>query len=503
MARLVYFVNRNVDLQKCQFIRYNADIINMNEAVLKVLVVDDDTTQLERIKVYAKHIEYPQIQLQTAESTAEAKQAITHTAFDLVLSDYRLPDASGMELLEFIKKTNPTIHVVVMTAFENARDAVSILQHGGDDYLIKPTEKKEIEHLFIRSFEQCSIEHENQIVHETVAEHFDSLPLVYKSQQMQTILNTISRNADSDATVLVTGESGTGKELIANLIHSISTRRTKPFVTVNIAALPESLMESELFGHIKGAFTGAEQNREGRFEQADGGTLFIDEIGDIPPSIQVKLLRVLQFGQIQRIGENATRGLDVRIIAATNRDLNQMVQDNEFRSDLFWRLNVVPLHLPPLRERKTDIQALIQHFIERFNERSGRTITGISREALDGLMQQSFPGNIRELENLIERAALMTRSSLIALRDLPLQANESHANEIEAQESPTLASSNYEQQMREFEYNVLKQALEESGGNQSEAARKIGISERRLRSRMEIVGLRTSDATGNTDSDST
>jgi DNA-binding NtrC family response regulator len=426
--------------------------------------------------------------METAESTAEAQQAIAHTAFDLVLSDYRLPDASGLELLEFIKKTNPTIHVVIMTAFENARHAVSILQLGGDDYLIKPTEKKDIEHLLIRSFEQCSFEHENQVVHETVAAHFDSLPLVYKSPEMQTILNTISRTADSDATVLVTGESGTGKELIANLIHSISTRRTKPFVTVNIAALPESLMESELFGHIKGAFTGAEQKREGRFEQADGGTLFIDEIGDIPPSIQVKLLRVLQFGQIQRIGENTTRGLDVRIIAATNRNLKHMVEIDEFRSDLFWRINVIPLHLPPLRERKTDIEVLVNHFIEKFNDKNQRSISGVSREALSAIMQHSFPGNIRELENIIERAALMARGSLITLHDLPL---DTEPVSITAPE----AHGDYELQMRRFEHDLLSQALEAAGGNQSEAARRLGISERRFRSRMEIVGLRSGDST--------
>ncbi len=462
-----------------------ADTNNMSDTLFKVLVVDDDPTQLERLKVYPEYIEYPRVEMTTVENATEAQEALTHTAFDMVLTDYRLPDMSGLELLEFIKKQNPAIHVVIMTAYENAREAVDILQKGGDDYLIKPTGKKEIEHLFIRTFEQCSIEHENQKVDETIEEEFEDLPLIYKSNQMQEVLNVISRTADSDATVLLTGESGTGKELIAKLIHSISSRRDEPFVTVNIAALPESLMESELFGHIKGAFTGADQNREGRFEQADGGTLFIDEVGDIPPSIQVKLLRVIQFGQVQRIGENATRILDVRIIAATNRDLHQMVEAGGFRSDLFWRLNVIPLHLPPLRQRKTDIEALIEHFIHRFNENNNRSIRGVSREALSALMQHSFPGNIRELENLIERAALMARGALITLRDLPL--------ENEPENISPESAANYEQQMREFEYSLINQALQNADGNQSEAARRLGISERRLRSRMEILGLRKAE----------
>lgn len=461
----------------------------MNNTLFKVLVVDDDVTQLERLKLYPEHIEYPHVDLKTAETVSQAKQELSQTAFDLVLTDYRLPDGSGLDLLQYIKETNPTIHVVIMTAFENAREAVDILQKGGDDYLIKPTEKKDIEHLFVRTFEQCSIEHENKIINETIDDNFESLHLVYRSAQMRDLLNVISRTADSDATVLVTGESGTGKELVSNLIHSISHRRDRPFVTVNIAALPESLMESELFGHVKGSFTGADQDREGRFEEADGGTLFIDEVGDIPPAIQVKLMRAIQFGQIQRIGENATRLLDVRIIAATNRDLKRMVEAGEFRADLFWRLNVIPLHLPPLRERKIDIEVLINHFIERFNKKNNLSITGISREALDLIMKHPFPGNVRELENLIERAALMARSSLITLRDLPMEIKEHLAGDTQ-EIGDTMAAGSYEHQMRDFELQLLTEALEKAGGNQSEAARRLGISERRLRSRMEILGMR-------------
>lgn len=457
--------------------------------LFKVLVVDDDVTQLERLKLYPEHIDYPQVDLKTAETVSQAKQELSQTAFDLVLTDYRLPDGSGLDLLQHIKETNPTIHVVIMTAFENAREAVDILQKGGDDYLIKPTEKKDIEHLFVRTFEQCSIEHENRIINETIDDNFESLHLVYRSTQMRELLNVVSRTADSDATVLVTGESGTGKELVSNLIHSISRRRDKPFVTVNIAALPESLMESELFGYVKGSFTGADQDREGRFEEADGGTLFIDEVGDIPPAIQVKLMRVIQFGQIQRIGENATRLLDVRIIAATNRDLKRMVEAGEFRSDLFWRLNVIPLHLPPLRERKIDIEVLTNHFIERFNKKNNLSITGISREALDLIMKHPFPGNVRELENLIERAALMARGSLITLRDLPMEVKEHTSGDTE-DTGETGPAGSYEDQMRDFELQLLTDALEKAGGNQSEAARRLGIGERRLRSRMEILDMR-------------
>ncbi|MGC9313659.1 MAG: sigma-54-dependent transcriptional regulator [Sediminispirochaetaceae bacterium] len=472
----------------------------MDTSHFTVLAIDDDPTQLELLRVYCSELDYPHTEFIGAATAEEGYKLLKERTVDLVLSDYRLPDHTGLEVLEYIKQYNPLIRVVIMTAFENVSDAVEILQKGGDDYLIKPTRKQDIEHLLVRIFELQSIERENQVVDEEIHSHFEHLPLVYRSEAIQNVLNVVARSARSNATVLITGESGTGKELIARLIHQTSLRSDKPFVTVNIAALPESLMEGELFGHVKGAYTGADQDRMGRFEEADGGTLFIDEIGEVPPPIQVKLLRAIQFGQVQRIGENLTRELDVRIIGATNRDLERMVEEHEFRSDLYWRMNVVHIHIPPLRDRKSDISELSRHFIERFNEKNKRSIQGISREALDRLMQYNFPGNVRELENIIERAIIMARGAQLTRSDLQLpdtggsgasgggrDSTDSRAAS-EGLNGPTDGS--YQQQMNAFETRLISTVLDEADGNQSEAARRLQISERRLRSRMEILGIK-------------
>jgi DNA-binding NtrC family response regulator len=448
-----------------------------------VSAVDDDFTQIELLKDFMKGIEYPAVSLSTATTVAEALLLIETRAFDLVLTDYRLPDGSGLEILKRIKAGNPTIKVVVMTAFEDARQVIDIFKNGGDDYLIKPTSRTDIEHLLVRSFEQSSVDHENASVDRTILDSFQDLPVICNSDGMRKVINIVSRASDSDATVLLTGESGTGKELIAKLIHESSHRKKKPFVIVNIAALPESLMESELFGHVKGAFTGASQDREGRFGEADGGTLFIDEIGDVPPGIQVKLLRAIQFGQIQRVGENATRVLDVRIIAATNKDLKPMMDNGTFRADLYWRLHVVPIHLPALRDRKEDIPELADHFIRKFSERNKRDVKTISREALDLLMRYPFPGNVRELENIMERAILMTRGATIFRKDiLSEESSPASVREDSMEEG-------YEARIQLFERSLLLDALVSAGWNQSQAARSLGIGERRLRSRMEILGI--------------
>jgi DNA-binding NtrC family response regulator len=368
---------------------------------------------------------------------------------------------------------NPLIPVVVMTAYSDPREAVSILKNGADDYLVKPTDPAEIQKLILRVHEK------NLLIRESFLppskEHVSApavAGIIYKSDAMARVMRTAARCADSDATVLVSGESGTGKELVARFIHDRGHRKDKPFVAVNISALPESVAESELFGHRRGAFTGADSDRIGRFEEANGGTLFIDEIGEVTLALQVKLLRAIQFGVIERIGENTPRKLDVRIIAATNRDLGEMVAEGRFRKDLFYRLNVIGLFIPPLRARKEDIGPLIDHFISSFNERNSRSVSGLSREAMDRLMKHSFPGNVRELENIIERAVVLCSGNLILDRDLPPLDSGGEA-------------VGYEDIMDRFERKLLSDALKEAGGNKSAAARNLCISERHLRSRLE------------------
>ncbi len=303
---------------------------------------------------------------------------------------------------------------------------------------------------------------------------------------MADVLSVASRAAASSATVLLSGESGTGKELVARFIHDRSGR-AGPFIPVNISALPETLAESELFGHRKGSFTGADSDRIGRFEEAAGGTLFLDEIGDISAPLQVKLLRALQFGVIERVGENVARRLNVRILAATNRDLPSLIKDGKFRRDLFYRLNVIEIRIPPLRERKGDIALLVDEFIRRYSARDGKVIAGISREAFDSLMKRSFPGNVKELENIIERAVVLTRSEYIRVSDLPAETDEA---EHTCRCPRPGADGGYETTMRNFERELLEIALEDAGGNKSAAARELGITERHLRSRLEHLGMR-------------
>ena len=461
----------------------------MNNDSFRVLAIDDDPTQLELIRTYSDHITAPRIELLTAETAEEGLARLSEGPLDLVLTDYRLPDRDGLEVLREIKSRNPLINVVVMTAFENARDAVEILKSGGDDYLIKPLKLSDIEHIFLRIFEQQSTTRENVRIDREIEASFPDFPIVYNSRAMKKVLNIVARSSETDATVLITGESGTGKELIARLIHKTSLRKDKPFISVNIAALPESLMESELFGHVKGAFTGAEGERIGRFEEADGGTLFIDEVGDIPVKIQVKLLRIIQFEKLQRVGENRERALNIRIIAATSRDLEMMINEGGFREDLFWRLNVINIALPPLRQRRSAIPSLVEHFIGIYNEKNKKSVEGISREALDKLMSHRFLGNIRELENIVERAVILSRSSIITSSDLPDFETRTPEPDDSFEE---IIPEDYNFQLRAFEIRLIQEALKKAEGNQSEAARLLKISERRLRSRLDILDLKTS-----------
>ena len=403
------------------------------------------------------------------------------------MTDYRLPDMNGLDVLREVKGINPLVRVVIMTAFENAREAVEILKAGADDYLIKPTGQAEISHLLVRAHETLTLHREERAIREEIEQSFGSTEVVFKSRAIMSVLQTAARSAGSDTTVLITGESGTGKELIARMIHRTGRRSDRPFVTVNISALSESLVESELFGHRKGSFTGATEDRVGRFEEADKGTIFIDEVGDITPALQVKLLRTIQFGEVQRIGENAQRKLDVRIIAATNRNLDAMVKERAFRADLYYRLNVIPIHVPALRQRREDIPVLVDSFIARFNTKHGTSIDGISREAMDALMRYDFPGNVRELENLVERAVVLARGQTLLRRDFPEMVAEGEAGPGSA---GAQTAGGLEEKVSVFETGVIEEALEKTRGNQSKAAEILGISERHMRSRMEKLGIR-------------
>lgn len=450
---------------------------------LRILIIDDEPNQVISIKSFLKRRGY---NVSTAGSGSEGLKIVEAGAIDLVLSDFRMPDMNGLEVVQAIHKFNPGIFIIVITAFSDSKDAVQVMKQGAFDYLSKPVDLDELELLIKRITHLKHLKSENDLLKTQLAEKFKFDSIISSSGEMEELLNTAGRVAKSKATVLIRGESGTGKELIARAVHYNSDRSKKPMITVNCAALSESLLESELFGHEKGAFTGATAQRTGRFEQADSGTLFIDEVGDISLQTQVKLLRALQFGEFERVGSNKTIKVDVRVITATNRNIEEMIQKGEFREDLFYRLNVVTITIPPLRERKTDIPALINFFIEKYARENNKKMEGISKEASDYLMRYHFPGNIRELENIIERAVVLARSEYITTDDLPGELSFTSEKLIL---NPHDFSDPFTDKVSAFETEIIQHALELKNGNQSQAAMLIGISERHLRSRMQKLGI--------------
>ena len=358
-----------------------------------------------------------------AESGEKALKQLRENYFDLLLVDYKMPGMDGMELLKGVKRINPEVDVIMMTAYGTVETAVQAMKAGAVDYVTKPIELDELLILIDRISERRILLKENEILRDELRRGgVTANDIIFRSTTMDEVINLAGRVATSKATVLIQGESGTGKELVARLLHALSPRSQKPMTVVNCAALPESLLESELFGHEKGAFTGATQRRVGRFEEADGGSLFLDEIGELPLPVQVKLLRFLQEREFERLGGNRTLHSDVRIISATNRDLKTKIGESAFREDLFYRLNVVAITIPPLRERKEDLSPLIDHFLRRFSTQNEKEIEGVLPEAKDLLLKYDYPGNVRELENIIERAVVIARGSLISTRDLPFSA---------------------------------------------------------------------------------
>ncbi len=448
-----------------------------------ILIIDDETAQRDVLTGYLKKKGY---KILSASSGKEGIEITSSNQVDIIFSDFKMPGLTGLEVLEQVNEMNPEISFVIVTAYGTVENAVKAMRLGAYDYLSKPIDLDELDLMIGRIIENKNLKSENELLKTQLQEKHKITSIISQSPKMEEVLSVASRVADSKASVLVTGENGTGKEVLAKSIHYLSSRKDKPFVAINIPALSENLLESELFGHEKGSFTGADKMRKGRFEHADGATLFLDEVGDIPPAIQVKLLRVLQEHQFERVGGTEIIESDVRIISATNQDLEKKIKDGTFREDLYYRLNVVSIKIPPLRERKDDILPLTENFLEKYSKENDRDKLEFSKEAIDLLMKYNFPGNVRELENIVERAVVLTRGSVITIEDLPM-------NIKGFKEEKTFASSREEtltEQVEALEKKLIFDALQESGGNQTKAGNLLGLTERNLRYKLKKYNIK-------------
>ena len=444
----------------------------------RILVIDDEPTQLELVGGFLRKQGFEVV---AAASGRAAVARFKQEPFDLVLTDQRMPDLSGLDVLDAVRAASPETAVVIMTAYGTIETAVSAVKAGAADYLAKPLNLDELLHRIHQIQDRRRLLTENRELRAALAERHRVEGIIGESGAMQEMLSVVRRVAPSDATVLIRGESGTGKELIARALHYASPRAARPLVKVNCAALAESLLEAELFGHEKGAFTGAVTARKGRFELADGGSLFLDEIGDLPPHLQVKLLRVLQEREFERVGSSRPIKVDVRLLAATHRNLEALVREGQFRDDLYYRINVVTIQLPPLRERREDVPMLIDHFLRAFADKNGKSIRGLTREAREALLRYDYPGNVRELENLIERAVVLTRDDVIDLTDLPLT--------LEAQAAEPESGAGLVAAVEGLERRMIREALAKADGIQTRAAELLGIGERVLRYKLKKYGL--------------
>ncbi len=449
---------------------------------INILIIDDEKNQRDILTGYLKKKGF---NIFSASNGDEGIKIVQTNLIDIVLSDFKMPGKTGLEVLHEVKKINPKIDFVILTAFGTIENAVTAMRKGAFDYITKPVDLDELDLLIERIIENNSLRSENELLKDQLKEKFKITSIISNSPKMEEVLSVASRVAESKATVLINGENGTGKEVLAKTIHYISPRKDKPFIAVNIPALSENLLESELFGHEKGSFTGADKLRKGRFELADNGTIFLDEIGDIPPLTQVKLLRVLQEQQIERVGGTESIKIDVRIIAATNQNLEKKIKEGSFREDLFYRLNIVSIKIPPLRERREDIFSLIEFFIEKYSKENLKDKFEISKEAADQILKYNFPGNVRELENIIERAVVLARGNTITLKDLPMNVSGFKSEEhFEINDSQTLTD-----QVEALEKKLIYDALQNSNGNQTQAGKILGLTERNLRYKMKKYGI--------------
>jgi DNA-binding NtrC family response regulator len=443
-----------------------------------ILLVDDEESPRATLALLLKQAGHD---IEQADGVDAAARALAAGAFDLVVTDLRMPVGNGLDVVRLTRNTQPDTEVIVLTAYAGWESAKEAMRLGAFDYFEKGREPDELFHRIDQALETKALRRDNEHLRRQVQTRYSLPGIIARSPEMQRVLALVARVAPSDATVLIQGESGTGKELIAKAIHQASPRASHPFVAVNCAALPEPLLESEIFGHVKGAFTGAVAAKRGLLEEAQGGTFFLDEIGEMPPSLQVKLLRALQEREIRRVGATQPIVLNVRIVAATNRDLGQAIRDGRFREDLYYRLNVVPVVLPPLRERREDIPVLAEHFLSRASERHGRTLR-LAPAATARLLSYAWPGNVRELENAIERASILANGELVGPEDLPPHI----ASGAGLGPAPTLPA---QQNLAEVEKAHILQTLERCGWNHSRAAEALGIGRTTLWRKLKEYGL--------------
>jgi len=461
----------------------------MSQNGVRILVVDDDSLVRRSL---CEVLSFEGYGCSSVEDAAEALGRLKEAPFDIVISDMKMPRMSGLDLLKAIKAQHPAVNVIMVTGFGSIDTAVAAMRLGAVDYITKPIIDDEIKMVIHRIAEKKRLAEENAYLRAKVetAQRQKCCEIIGKSVPMQKIYDLIGVVADTETTVLISGESGTGKQLVAHAIHlSAPGAEERPFVEVSCGALPETLLEGELFGHVKGAFTGAIRDRVGRFESAEGGTIFLDEIDAFTPALQVKLLRVLQEGEFERVGETKTRKANVRVIAATNQDLTQLINDGRFRNDLYYRLNIISIEIPPLRDRKEDISLLVEHFIEKHATNPKKAINGISDEALQKLLGYGWPGNVRELENAIERACVLTRGAMIQSGDLPENILKAAPVLVPAAAAAAANGGSLKDALKDPEKKLILEALDRAGWNKKEAAKALGINRTTLYKKMSQFGI--------------
>jgi len=443
-----------------------------------VLVVDDDKYVNDYV---TETVTRAGFEVVSAYSGEEAVKQFESRSFDIVLTDLKMHEMDGLALLDHIKRRHPEVVVVIMTAYGTVEKAVNAIKNGAYDFLLKPVTPDTVEHILWRITENLRLKQDNEMMRRDLASKFQNM--VGKSKQMKDVFDLVQSIAQARSTVMITGDSGVGKELVARAIHFCSNRKDKPFVKLNCAALPETLVEAELFGYEKGAFTDAKRTHRGRFELAHEGTLLLDEISEMPLNLQSKLLRVIQEKEFERVGSAQTMQVDVRVIATSNRNLKEYIAEGRFREDLFYRLNVIPIHLPPLKDRREDIPLLVEHFVQKYNDENRKSVLGVSQRALRLLLNYHWPGNVRELENMIERAVVTTRSDTLTEADFPVDLSIGEAGALDS-------GLRIPMKLEEGSKFLILKTLEKYGGNKTRAAEALGISARTIRNKLAEYQIR-------------